>query len=189
MIFRHTLTGICIFAYFATACAAPPTGSTEDKTNAPATDVAQTQVAGTKDALDIPGTTAERRALRLQMANRSVNKGQHVNPAQLDRATPAHREVPDEILGEIVKDLAAKLNVPMSDISVALAESLTWSDGSLGCGKPGQMYTHALVPGYRVILDYAGQPFDYRATTRGLMTLCEQPTLVFPGAAVEPPVQ
>jgi hypothetical protein len=177
MIFRHTLTGIVIFAYFATACAAP------------ATDVAQTQVAGTTDTLDIPSTTAERRALRLQMANRGVNKDQHVNPAQLERTTPAQREVPDEILGKMVKDLAAKLNAPVSDISVALAESLTWRDGSLGCGKPGQMYTHALIPGYRVILDYAGQQFDYRATERGLIKLCEQPTRVFPGAAVEPAVQ
>jgi hypothetical protein len=177
MKFRQTLTGICILAYFATACAAP------------ATDVAQTQDAGTTDAVDIPGTTAERRALRLQMADRDVNKGQHVNPAPLDRATPARGEVPDEILGKMMTDLAAKLNAPVSDISVVLAESLTWRDGSLGCGKPGQMYTQALVPGYRVILDYAGQQFDYRATERGLIKLCEQPTLVFPGAAVEPAVQ
>ncbi|MFT6519070.1 MAG: hypothetical protein ACJATP_002747 [Candidatus Azotimanducaceae bacterium] len=177
MKFRQTLTGICILAYFATACAAP------------ATDVAQTQVTGTTDAVDIPGTTAERRALRLQMADRDANKGQHVNPAQLDRATPAQREVPDEILGKMMTDLAAKLNAPVSDISVVLAESLTWRDGSLGCGKPGQMYTQALIPGYRVILDYAGQPFDYRATEHGLIKLCERPTLVFPGAAVEPAVQ
>jgi hypothetical protein len=177
MKFRQTLTGICILAYFANACAAP------------ATDVAQTQDAGTTDAVDIPGTTAERRALRLQMADRDVNKGQHVNPAPLDRTTPAQREVPDEILGKMMTDLAAKLNAPVSDISVVLAESLTWRDGSLGCGKPGQMYTQALVPGYRVILDYAGQQFDYRATERGLIKLCEQPTRVFPGAAVEPAVQ
>jgi hypothetical protein len=177
MKFRQTLTGICILAYFATACAAS------------ATDVAQTQVTGTTDAVDIPGTTAERRALRLQMADRDANKGQHVNPAQLDRATPAQREVPDEILGKMMTDLAAKLNAPVSDISVVLAESLTWRDGSLGCGKPGQMYTQALIPGYRVILDYAGQPFDYRATEHGLIKLCERPTLVFPGAAVEPAVQ
>ena len=57
---------------------------------------------------------------------------------------------------------------------------MTWSDGSLGCPRPGQVYTQALVPGYQVVLEVEGRQYDYRATERGYYVLCELPTLSQP---------
>ena len=42
-----------------------------------------------------------------------------------------------------------------ADIKVLSAEAVTWPDGSLGCPQPGMMYTQALVPGFRIVLQAA----------------------------------
>ena len=65
------------------------------------------------------------------------------------------------------------------------AESVTWSDGSLGCPQPGVMYTQALVPGWRVRLRGPAGEMDYHASLRGAQVLCPlgRATPPVPGAA------
>lgn len=82
-------------------------------------------------------------------------------------------EVPAALLAEIVADAALRSGVVEADIVVVRGESVTWSDGSLGCPQPGMNYTQALVPGYWVVLDADGTEYDYRASARGSFTLCE----------------
>ena len=82
-------------------------------------------------------------------------------------------EVPAALLAEIVADAALRSGVVEADIVVVRGESVTWSDGSLGCPQPGMNYTQALVPGYWVVLDADGTDYDYRASARGFFTLCE----------------
>lgn len=92
-------------------------------------------------------------------------------------SAPVVGEVPDSILSAARADLAAKLNVAAGSIAVMESAAVVWSDGSLGCPRPGQMYTQALVPGYRIILEHEDQQYDYRATEHGYILLCELPTL------------
>ena len=47
------------------------------------------------------------------------------------------------------------------------AEPVIWNDGSLGCPEPGMMYTQALIMGYWVVIDAAGQNYDFRVGSRG----------------------
>jgi hypothetical protein len=42
-----------------------------------------------------------------------------------------------------------------------------WPDASLGCPRPGQSYTKALVPGYRVCLSAAPQVHEYHTDLSG----------------------
>jgi hypothetical protein len=100
-------------------------------------------------------------------------------PAQVpdEPRVPIVGEVPDSILSAAKKDLAAKLNVTAESIDVKEAMSVVWNDGSLGCPRPGQVYTQALEPGYRIVLEYGDRQYDYRATERGYFFLCELPTL------------
>jgi hypothetical protein len=52
-------------------------------------------------------------------------------------------------------------------------ESVTWSDGSLGCPQPGMMYTQALVPGWRVVVgDGRTSLLVYHASANGAWLLC-----------------
>ena len=82
-------------------------------------------------------------------------------------------EAPDDLMSAILSDAARRTGTTPDRIKVVQAESLVWSDGSLGCGKPDELYTQVPVPGYRVVLDVAGQVLDYRATEQGAFRLCE----------------
>lgn len=61
-------------------------------------------------------------------------------------------------------------------------EAVTWADGSLGCPRPGQSATQALVPGWRLVVQGPGRDGPkavYHASQRGQWLLC-------PGGAVPP---
>ena len=60
------------------------------------------------------------------------------------------------MLEQIRADAAQSAGVALDHVKVRTVESVTWSDGSLGCPEPGMMYTQALVRGYRIRVDAAG---------------------------------
>lgn len=101
-------------------------------------------------------------------------------PAQVpdESRAPVTGEVPDSVLSAARNDLAKKLDIDAALIEVREAASVVWNDGSLGCARPGEIYTQAEVPGYRVVLEYEDRQYDYRATERGYLLLCELPTLI-----------
>jgi hypothetical protein len=83
--------------------------------------------------------------------------------------------LPASIIDPIVADAAARLSVDPSSVTIVAAQTQTFSDGSLGCPKPGEMYTQALVDGYQVIVEGDGTQLDYRGSGPGRFKLCEQP--------------
>ena len=137
-----------------------------------------------------PSTMAERLELRRQLSASRVKTVPGLE-AQKNTANKqaTNGEVPPETVNKVKGDLVKRINAEQDSIDVLHAESLIWNDGSLGCGKPGQMYTQALIPGYRIILGHAGQQFDYRTSRQGLFILCDQPHLPVPGTGAQPPVQ
>lgn len=90
--------------------------------------------------------------------------------------TPVTGEVPPKILQAIREDLRKRLGIedPQAP-QLVRGQSVTWSDGSLGCPKPGQSYTQALVSGYWVVFEFEGREYDYRASERGYFILCDSP--------------
>jgi hypothetical protein len=87
--------------------------------------------------------------------------------------TPVTGEVPPELLNSILDDLTNRTGVAPKQVSIIRGQAVVWNDGSLGCPKPGMMYTQALVNGYWVELEVAGQRFDYRVSDTGYFFLCE----------------
>ena len=74
-------------------------------------------------------------------------------------------------------DLQGRLKTAKEeDIRVLSAVEVTWNDGSLGCPEPGMMYTQALVPGYRIVLESAGVAYDYHGAKTGKPRLCQPST-------------
>jgi len=69
-------------------------------------------------------------------------------------------------------DAARRTKTDVSQLKVVSAESVTWSDGSMGCPRPDMGYTQALVPGYRIRILANGQLLDYHAGQRGMPFLC-----------------
>lgn len=82
-------------------------------------------------------------------------------------------EVPSAILEPILADAAERLSVDPIQLTVLVAEQVTWPDGSLGCPQPGMSYTQALVDGYRVVVEAADTELDYRVGGSGGFRLCE----------------
>ncbi|GAB4168830.1 MAG: hypothetical protein Kow0020_02300 [Wenzhouxiangellaceae bacterium] len=58
-------------------------------------------------------------------------------------------------------ELAERLGVEAGQIRTVAAEFVTWPNGALGCPEPGMMYTMALVPGYRIVLESNGALHHY----------------------------
>ncbi len=84
-------------------------------------------------------------------------------------------------IGEAARaDAARRTGLPLAEVRVVSAESVTWRDGSLGCPEPGMAYTDALVPGYRIRVAAGTQELDYHASRGGQLVLCPA------GRAVEP---
>lgn len=94
-----------------------------------------------------------------------------------DEAAPVAGEVPAELLDRIMADLEGRTGALRAEFSVARAMAVQWNDGSLGCPKPGEMYTQAIVPGYKVVLRHGDTSYDYHASERGYFVLCAGPQL------------
>lgn len=88
-------------------------------------------------------------------------------------APPITGEVPKELLESIINDLSQRVGVDKEKITVIRGEEIVWNDGSLGCPKPGELYTQSLVNGYWVILEANGTTYDYRAADTGYFFMCE----------------
>jgi hypothetical protein len=74
-----------------------------------------------------------------------------------------------------VDDLAERLGLEPDQIIVGPLEDVTWSDGSIGCPKPGEQYTQALIDGQRIILTVTGTEYFYHSEGDGDFFYCEQP--------------
>jgi hypothetical protein len=109
-------------------------------------------------------------------------------PSQGDRPSPSNQQVPiaspsggqegavpDEILQQAIADAAQTAGVDPSQVTVVSTEAVVWNNGALGCPKPGEMYTQALVPGYKIVLEAGGRQLDYHASDSGTVKLCEGP--------------
>lgn len=79
---------------------------------------------------------------------------------------------PQGQIDRAVRDLAARIGVAESAIAVQSSEAVEWSDGSLGCPQPGLVYTQAIVPGYRIVLEADGTTYTYHANARTTVVLC-----------------
>lgn len=78
--------------------------------------------------------------------------------------------------GTVATDLlAADRGINRDTITVVEVEEVQWPNGSLGCPKPDFIYTQAVVPGIRVILEAAGETYSYHGTTEADLFLCDQP--------------
>ena len=81
-------------------------------------------------------------------------------------------EVPEDILSDVLGDLEERTGGRRSDFKVLRAESVPWSDGSLGCPEPGQDYQQVPVNGFQILIAFQGTEYDYRASEQGLWVFC-----------------
>ena len=81
---------------------------------------------------------------------------------------------PQPALDAALSDAAAHLGVSSATLKVDQVEPRQWGDSSLGCPKPGQMYSQIVTPGYVVVISGAGRQLEYHTDTRGHVVLCQE---------------
>jgi hypothetical protein len=74
-------------------------------------------------------------------------------------------------------EAARQLRAQTSDFTVVTIEPTQWSDSSLGCSKPGLMYTQVVSDGYTVVLEREGRRYQVNVSgSRAVM--CEPATRI-----------
>lgn len=145
----------------------PTTGGSSEDTDARGPSKDQSLESGSDESVSIdpsPTTISEERT------QEDEELPERVPPTS---ETPVTGEADSSLVASIKQDLIGGTGASEADITVVRAEEVIWNDGSLGCPKPGKMYSQAVVNGYWVVLEYGGQTYDYRATGTGYFRLCE----------------
>jgi hypothetical protein len=78
----------------------------------------------------------------------------------------------ENIITQAKVDLAQQLTIDSKQIELVEVASITWPDGSLGCGKPGVEYLQVLIPGFKISLKADGQIYTYHTDTLNQIILC-----------------
>ncbi len=84
----------------------------------------------------------------------------------------APESIPDLVWAAVLDDISRRAGEEVTDPTVIEAHPQTWNDGSLGCPQPGQVYTQALVDGYKLVLEVDGERYDYRVGSGTDVRLC-----------------
>jgi hypothetical protein len=74
----------------------------------------------------------------------------------------------DNMVEQIKQQLAAAIDQPASALTLESREPVEWSDGSLGCPKPGMMYTQAIVPGYKLTFSDGSRTYEIHVGRGGI---------------------
>jgi hypothetical protein len=81
---------------------------------------------------------------------------------------------PQPAVEAALRDAAARLGVKPDDLKVDRVEPRQFGDSSLGCPKPGLMYSQIVTPGFVILISGAGKQLEYHADTRGQVVLCQE---------------
>ena len=77
------------------------------------------------------------------------------------------------LVDQAIEDLAQRISVPASQITLVKASAVVWPDAGLGCPQPGMQYKQVPQDGALIILEAKGETYEYHAGgTRGVF-LCE----------------
>ncbi len=100
------------------------------------------------------------------------------NPSNDPQMTPTVSHPVDSGLQNLIDlakdDLAQRLSISVTQISLLEAEEVVWPDASLGCPQPGMKYKQVPEDGALIILQVDGINYNYHyGGSRGLF-LCEQ---------------
>lgn len=116
---------------------------------------------------DVPDAEVQRRTEAREGAP------QRLPERMLETSPPVTGETPTEIVEDVREDVARRTGAATADLRLVRDQAMIWSDGSLGCPQPGEVYPQLPIAGYWIVYQAAGRDFDYRVDDRGRFRLCE----------------
>jgi hypothetical protein len=97
--------------------------------------------------------------------------GEHEAAVSPDPQDPAGQK----LVTQAKEGLARQLSIPLSAISLLKFKEVVWPDSSLGCPRPGLIYTQVLQPGFLIRLSARGRAYEFHAGAKGAPFLCSEP--------------
>jgi hypothetical protein len=74
-----------------------------------------------------------------------------------------------------LQDAATHLGVGKDQLRVDQAEARQWPDSSLGCPRPGMLYSQIVTPGFLIIISSAsGKQLEYHTDAGAHVVLCKE---------------
>ncbi len=86
----------------------------------------------------------------------------------------------EQLIAAAKTDLASRLSVPTSALTLESATRIVWSNSSLGCPKRGFMNLEVMTPGFLIVLSYQGRDHEYHSDVRGPLFMCESAEATHP---------
>jgi len=80
----------------------------------------------------------------------------------------------DDEVQSAIADAAERFGVPEAEVAVAGALDVVWADGSLGCPDDNMLSTQALVDGYLLTLEVAGERVTYHGADGADPVRCDR---------------
>ncbi len=80
----------------------------------------------------------------------------------------------EPLISLAVADLAERLYIATTEITLVSAEAVVWPDASLGCPQPDMLYLQVPVDGALIILQVGEQEYAYHSGGGRAPFLCEQ---------------
>jgi hypothetical protein len=84
-----------------------------------------------------------------------------------------------DLIKKAKEDLAQRLAISVTQISLVEATEVEWSDSSLDCPQPGMAYLQVITPGYRILLEANTQVYEYHSNRDAYFIYCENPVPPF----------
>jgi hypothetical protein len=78
-------------------------------------------------------------------------------------------------------DLAGRLAIETTGINILEVSQVTWPDAGLGCQPSGSYSAQVLTPGYRIMLAYGNEVFEYHTNNTTYIIYCKIPNLPVSG--------
>jgi hypothetical protein len=86
------------------------------------------------------------------------------------------RTASESIQNLVVMDLARILEVDEAEILVIQFSAAIWSEAQLGCAGRKGLHESTPIPGYKILLQYRDQFYEYHTDNVGNFRLCSPPT-------------
>lgn len=91
-------------------------------------------------------------------------------------ASPESPPVPvEDLVRRATEDASRRAGTSGDAVTVVSVEARDWPDRSLGCPQPGMGYAQSITPGYLIILEFAGQRYQYHSD-HVQVAYCEAPS-------------
>lgn len=86
---------------------------------------------------------------------------------------PPLGETPAAVLDRVLHTAELATGINRQSFEITRSEAMVWSDGSLGCPQPDEVYTQAAVDGFRVQIAADGLVLDYRVGEGDRIVACD----------------